>query len=507
MIIEGIRNLLQIESMDIKVMEQKLYDACLEGDVEMLKELMREDGLTLAQLSISSCYNQTPLHLASMLGHFEFAKSLLSYKPDFASRLDSQDRSPLHVASANGYATIVKLLLEYDQEMCRVHDEDGRTPLHLAVMNGQLESVIELMKLNSFDDEETVFHLCVTYNRLNLLIRLLELNFQDLSNIKDGNGNTVLHTAAALKRMQMIKYLVKSRNKVDVNAVNKNGLTALDIVEQMPKDLKTMEIKELLISANHSRVNEVVAPTKISTVADDNIEEGGGAANDEKFHDSIINLVKMWWNKMKNFTILQEKSATRDEYVLMAATVIAAMAYQAATSPPGGIAGVDATEASAPDPYGQGFHLQPADSLLAYFYSSLSNVFWISNTISFMAALSVIFLYVTGATLKQKLFIWLIRGAMWITLTAMIVAYACAVRATTPSLDFTTKTLRALVYAMCVWMGLILLSISAVTYRAIRYVVRRIRTKRDMRKKINTSNSFTPIASQNAHIVSFNSQT
>ncbi|KAL1826282.1 hypothetical protein ACET3Z_004694 [Daucus carota] len=225
-------------------MEKKLYDACLEGDVEMLKELMRKDGLILAQLSISSCFNQTPLHLASMLGHFEFAKALLSYKPDFASRLDSQDRSPLHVASANGYANIVKLLLEYDQEMCRVHDEDGRTPLHLAVMNGQFESVIELMKINSFDDEETVFHLCVTYNRLNLLIRLLELNFHDLSNMKDGNGDTVLHTAAALKRMQMIKYLVKSRHKVDVNARNKNDKYKIYIrVEAMEKKLYNACVK------------------------------------------------------------------------------------------------------------------------------------------------------------------------------------------------------------------------------------------------------------------------
>ncbi|KAL1826076.1 hypothetical protein ACET3Z_012854 [Daucus carota] len=143
--------------MTIKVTEKKLYHACLEGDVEMLKELMREDGLTLARVSVSSCYNQTPLHLASMLGHFELAKSLLSYKPDFASRLDSQERSPLHLASANGYTNIVQLLLKYDQEMCRVHDEDGRTPLHLAVRNGRYESVIELMKVNydSFDEEET----------------------------------------------------------------------------------------------------------------------------------------------------------------------------------------------------------------------------------------------------------------------------------------------------------------------------------------------------------------
>ena len=68
------------------------------------------------------------------------------------------------------------------------------------------------------------------------------------------------------------------------------------------------------------------------------------------------------------------------------------MAYQAAISPPGGVASTDATEASAPDPYYQYIHLYPGDSLLAYFRPSLSDVFWTANTISFMAALSVMFL-------------------------------------------------------------------------------------------------------------------
>ncbi|WOG94951.1 hypothetical protein DCAR_0314248 [Daucus carota subsp. sativus] len=489
-------------------MEKKLYDACFEGDVEMLKELMREDGLTLAQLSISSCFNQTPLHLASMLGHFELAKFLLSYKPkpDFSRRLDSQHRSPLHVASANGYANIVKLLLEYDQEMCGVHDEDGRTPLHLAVMNGQHESVIELMKVNSesFDEEETVLHLCVTYNRLDLLIRLLKLNDYDLSSIKDGNDDTVLHTAAALKRVQMIKYLVK--NKVDVNAVNKNGLTALDIVEKMPKDLKTFEIKELLISANPSMVDEGVVPTtKTTTAADDNIRGGGGGGGGGADDDSIINVVKGWWIKMKKFTIHQNKAAIKDEYVILAATVIAAMAYQAAISPPGGVASADATEASAPDPYFQYFSLYPGDSLLAYMYSSLSNVFWTANTISFMAALSVIFLYVSGATLKQKLFIWLIRAAMWITLTAMTVAYVCAVWATTPTYDSNDKTLRAVLIGLGIWMGLIFLSILAVIYRAIRYVVRIIKRKNKARWERYTRRDHASIMPQNTPVDTFTS--
>ena len=226
---------------------------------------------------------------------------------------------------------------------------------------------------------------------------------------------------------------------------------------------------------------------------------------------------------MKTFTMLQEKSATRDEHVLLAATVIAAMSYQAAINPPGGVAGLDATEFSAPDPLQQTFYIQPGNSILAYFYSSLSNTFWTSNTISFMAALSVIFLYVTGATLKRKLFIWLIRGAMWITLTAMSVAYFCAVLATTPSFYSTDYTFNAIFYGLCTWIGLIVLSSFAVTYRAIRYVLRRIKKgsdarkkrcvlrrikkKSDARKKIYTREDLPPITNQRTHIISFNFQT
>lgn len=188
-----------------EVMEKKLYSACLKGHVETLKAMMEEDELTLARVSISSCFNQTPLHLVSMLGHFEFAKALLIYERGFASRLDSQGRSPLHLASANGYANIVELLLGYDEKMCKVLDEDGRTPLHLAVMNSQHDSVKELIKVKSesYKGLGTVLHLCVMYNRLDVLILILESNDMDFSDMKDDNGNTILHTAAALRRMQV----------------------------------------------------------------------------------------------------------------------------------------------------------------------------------------------------------------------------------------------------------------------------------------------------------------
>lgn len=190
--------------MNIEVMEKKLYDACLEGDVETLEALMKDDKLTLARVSLSSRFNQTPLHLASLLGHFEFAKSLLSYNHDSASNLDLQGRSALHLASANGYLNIVQLLIEYDQKMCQLCDEDGRTPLHLAVLKGQEECVGALLKVHSESDQQRkMLHLSVKYNRLNVLILILESSDQNLSNIKHDDGNTILHSATALRRMQV----------------------------------------------------------------------------------------------------------------------------------------------------------------------------------------------------------------------------------------------------------------------------------------------------------------
>ncbi|KAK1351891.1 PGG domain-containing protein [Heracleum sosnowskyi] len=428
--------------MNFEIMEKKLYDACLKGDAKMLEALMREDEVILARISLSSCMNQTPLHLACMLGHFEFAKSLLSYKPDFVSRLDSQGRSPLHLASANGYGDIVGLLLRHDQKMCRVRDEDGRTPLHLAVMNGQHES--------------------------------------DMLNIKDDTGNTILHSATTLRRVQIIKHLVMSRSEVlNVNAVDANGLAALDIVERMPKDVKTMEIKELLVSADCLRAEEIKPATT----------------------DSNIKHVKNPLKWFTNFTIFQKSGEKRDNDLLVAATVIAAMAYQAAISPPGGVAAMDATIYDPKSsPKDESYHLYPAASLLAYFNPNLSYTFWISNHISFMASLSVIFIYVSGAALKRRIFTWLIRGAMWIILSAMTIAYVCAVSSTTGSME-KYDALYPLLFGLLAWGILIFVSFVVLIYRLLRYILPIIKKETDTKKKNTSHEDSTASKSANANIV------
>lgn len=195
----------------VDMIEKKLYNASLAGSVESLHALMQEDELTLARVSVT-CFNETPLHVAAMLGHLEFARALLYYKPDlFVTRLDSEGRSPLHLASANGYIEIVRLLLTADPEVCLIRDEERRTPLHLAIMNGQIDVVKELVTVKpeatmyTLDQGETILHSCVIYNRLEALKFLIESRtVQDnYADIADDIGNTILHTATALKRVQV----------------------------------------------------------------------------------------------------------------------------------------------------------------------------------------------------------------------------------------------------------------------------------------------------------------
>ncbi|KAL8105296.1 hypothetical protein AgCh_029187 [Apium graveolens] len=169
-------------------------------------------------------------------------------------------------------------------------------------------------------------------------------------------------------------------------------------------------------------------------------------------------------------SILEKKEEKKDKDLLVAASVIAAMAYQAAISPPGGVASVDASLDAVPP--ASSYQLRPSDSLLASFYSKLSDIFWIFNTISLMASLSVIFLYVSGFSLKRHIQIWVIRIAMWITLSSMTVAYVCAVIATTPTtdLDKVTNTLTALIIAMIAWAGLLIFSLVILGVRFFCYL-------------------------------------
>ncbi|KAL7180434.1 hypothetical protein ACSBR1_043603 [Camellia fascicularis] len=90
-----------------RLMERRLYEASLSGNVQALEHCSRKTLILDRVTLMMSFDNEMPLHIAALRGHSDFTKALLSRKLELATELDSLWNSPLHVASAKGHLDIV----------------------------------------------------------------------------------------------------------------------------------------------------------------------------------------------------------------------------------------------------------------------------------------------------------------------------------------------------------------------------------------------------------------
>ncbi|WVZ05681.1 hypothetical protein V8G54_019027 [Vigna mungo] len=192
---------------------RKLYDASMKGCVGTLKKLVQKNPLILSRVSLCP-FTETPLHIASLLGHLEFCQILLRNSPSLATELDSEGRCPLHLASAKGHTEVVKELLNTNPEMCLVRDKDDMLPLHFAAMRGRVEAMKELIKakpdsiemVESGDEDGSVLQLCVRYNHfeaLKLLVESLRGDRRFLS-VKDKEDNSLLCLAVKHRQIKVL---------------------------------------------------------------------------------------------------------------------------------------------------------------------------------------------------------------------------------------------------------------------------------------------------------------
>nr|GLL25871.1 serine/threonine-protein phosphatase 6 regulatory ankyrin repeat subunit C-like [Ipomoea trifida] len=358
-------------------MERMVFEVALKGDVESLKRLLDEDPLALER-SMASVYSDTPLHVAAMLGYQDFANEILRRKPQLAKELNSNQSSPLHLAAAMGHAGVVRCLLLADRGMCKTRDRDGLTPFHLAAVKGRVEVLKELMmsdgheicsrelsEVMGMDGEmlgESILHMCVKHGQLEALKFLVEIigDSTDFVNSKDALGNTILHLAVEYKQFEPVKFLVQ-RSRIQVKAKNGNGLTAMDTLFHTRNNninVKEMEIGEALV-----------------------------VKRDNYFKES-----ENWVNEMRGG-------------LMVAASLLATMAFQAVVSPPGGIIGDD----DKPIKYAInciffGFLYGKEDlcsyenlndieykpivgtSVMSYYQPAPYTVFMVANTLSFLAS-------------------------------------------------------------------------------------------------------------------------
>nr|XP_023872357.1 ankyrin repeat-containing protein BDA1-like [Quercus suber] len=325
----------QIRQEDNDMIE--LYKAAGTGCKTTLDRLILEDPYLLNKISLTSL-SETPLHISALVGHLEFSKALLLLKPQLTRELDSHRCCPLHLASAEGHTEIVQALLDENKDACLVSDQDGRIPLHYAAMRGRVEVVRQLIiaQPNSItqvvlDGGETVLHLCVKYNQLDSLKLLVEFvsDEADFLNSKDHEGgNTVLHLAVMLQRIEIVKYLLSvSKVKEGADALNKMGLTALEVLNHYPKDWKSFTIQNIFMDACAVRI------TKKNNLSP-SLEIVVGHHDSAKRKRSS----KKGWNKWFKYLRYQGDWLEETRGALMVvATVITTITFQPAVNPLGGV--------------------------------------------------------------------------------------------------------------------------------------------------------------------------
>ncbi|XP_031251328.1 ankyrin repeat-containing protein BDA1-like [Pistacia vera] len=454
-------------------MERRIYEAAVEGNIIFLLNLLQEDALILDRITVS-CYGETPLHIASMLGHAEFVQEILVRKPELAGELDSRKSSPLHLATSKGYLDIVTILVLVNPEMCLARDRDGKNPVHIAAIKGRVSVLKELVKVRPnaarmlMERGETILHACVRFDQLEAMKFLMEqISDHEFVNSKDDDGNTILHLAVADKQVEAIQFLT-TNNAIEVNALNKGGFTALDILKQSRRDLKDYEIVELLRRGGAISVEDIVV--SMHELGSKQTRTLTSHGNDQ------INMLRPQGNRIeKSVEKKDDWLKEMNNALMVVASLIATVTFQAGLNPPGGVwqdsKRVQDGGAPTSGPYHEAGESIMADTSLFY-SSNLFNLFFTSNTIGFVASLCIILLLVSGLPFcKRKLFTWILMVILWVAISALTLAYLFSLSFITGANEPVIGDVFATVMVLFVWMGVMGILLLSHTIRLLKKII------------------------------------
>ncbi|CAI9770369.1 unnamed protein product [Fraxinus pennsylvanica] len=325
-------------------MDRRLIEAAQKGDVHQLLSLIEDDPFLMRAVAVSGA--DTPLHIACMAGNLQFVKEVSNMRPEFAKELNHEGFSPLHIAAANGDVQIVKELLKIDSNLCMVMGKERRIPLHYAVIKGRTQVIGEL--LSACEDStrevtargETSFHLAVKNNQFeafkSLVVYHKTHNKEDNLNQKDAQGDTILHLAVSRKQYEVIELMLDenfvTKTLLEVNSLNKRGLTPLDVLLSEGGDC---EIEEMLRLAGASGVQNMNSVQQ-AMQSDNRNFATHEPSESEIGRDRPRKPSKKLQDYFKYDKTTDLPSKVRHT-LLVIAVLIATATYQAVLSPPGGV--------------------------------------------------------------------------------------------------------------------------------------------------------------------------
>ncbi|CAA0841914.1 Unknown protein [Striga hermonthica] len=145
--------------------------------------------------------------------------------------------------------------------------------------------------------------------------------------------------------------------------------------------------------------------------------------------------------------------------LMVVAILIATIAFQIMANPPSGVwqDHEDPTELQSPAP-NAGPRMWAGESIFAWNYTDIYEIFSVVNTLGFFVSLSIILLLVSELPFgSKKLLMWLLIGMTWFAIISISVVYVFALFAVTPGRSLLSSSGNVAVWCMIGWAGLIVL--------------------------------------------------
>ncbi|KAM3268416.1 ankyrin repeat-containing protein ITN1 isoform X1 [Capsicum chacoense] len=242
--------------------ETSLFTAAAKGYLEVLKELLKYCNKETLTKKNRSGFD--PLHIAASQGHHGIVQLLLDHDTGLSKTFGPSNATPLITAASRGHIAVVNELLSKDCSLLEISRSNGKNALHLAARQGHVEIVKALLdrdpQLARRTDKkgQTALHMAVKGISCEVVILLLQADAAIVM-LPDKFGNTALHIATRKKRAEIVRELLCLPDS-NVNALNRDHKTALDIAEDLPLSEESSEIKECLYKYGAVRANELNQP-------------------------------------------------------------------------------------------------------------------------------------------------------------------------------------------------------------------------------------------------------
>ncbi len=180
------------------------FNAVDSGEKQVIEDYTNKDR-TLKWIDIRDKSGKTALHRAASSGKIDIIQLLLNNNADIDS-LDVNHYTPLHFAAENDKMEIVKFLLQQGANF-NVKNKEGKSPFELIENQSSrlLGSINELfISIDSDNPEGIINHLKIID-----IAKTHNIKIETIVNVRDNQGNTLLHYAAENGYLDIVKFLLQ----------------------------------------------------------------------------------------------------------------------------------------------------------------------------------------------------------------------------------------------------------------------------------------------------------